>query len=542
MPLTFIDIEKQTTWRISILFFVLILIYFLVVLALVQGVLFIFPVHFLVSGTIFYWGSPLKLLIIFGFSLLLAAMHFGFSAFGAVGSLMKNLEAIPPDPQDGLHRRLMNIVDELQVVTGRTKKVECMVIPSLSMNAVAASDLNGNAAIAITEGLLSRLTRPQLEAVIAHEAYHIISNDCLEATIATSLFGMYAAMLEKLADFGDDERRGLHPAFFLLWILVKVSQIVSMFISREREYRADAASVRMTRNPVAMAEALYLISRNWRGSGIISNGLEMLCIISPRDSELDESEGFLADLMSTHPPIRKRIGVLLGMVHISLPDLEAKMQARESNGQATSSAEIFYALSPSQQWKGPYSFTELGALSWFTPRSWISRAPGQNIERASENDMIKSLFEARLYKSHETTGRVSCPACRQPLLQVPYERTHVYQCHFCRGTLVENDKIPRIIARREQGCTERVLSLARAVIADNQRNMTLKTLQGRAGDPHPATLCPLCKNPMLRTFYSLAYLIAIDRCSLCNVTWFDADELEMLQCLIENRITAEFIP
>ena len=542
MPLTYIDIEKQKTWRISVVFCILILIYFLVVLALIQGIYFIFPVSFLVSGTFFYWGNPLKLLVIFGFSLLLAAMHFGFSAFGAVGSLMKNLEATPPDPEDGVHRRLMNIVDELHVVTGRTKKVECMVIPSLSMNAIAASDLNGNAAIAITEGLLSRLTRPQLEAVMAHEAYHILSNDCLEATIATSLFGMYAAMLEKLSDFGDDERRGLHPAFFLLWILVKVSQMVSMFISREREYRADAASVGMTRNPVAMAEALYLISRNWRGTGVISSGLEMLCIISPQNSELDESEGFLADLMSTHPPIRKRIEVLLDMVRISLPDLEAKIEEKANNFQPAPSADLFYALNPSQQWKGPYSLNELGALSWFTPRSWISRTPGQNIERASEIDIIKQLFEVRLYKSRHDLESSLCPACRQPLLKVPYERTYVYQCHFCRGTLVENDKIARIIVRREQRCPDRLLSLARAVGADNQRKMTLKKLKGRAGDPRPATACPRCKNPMMRTFYSLAYLIAIDRCSLCNVTWFDSDELEMLQCLIENKITAEFIP
>jgi Zn-finger nucleic acid-binding protein len=44
---------------------------------------------------------------------------------------------------------------------------------------------------------------------------------------------------------------------------------------------------------------------------------------------------------------------------------------------------------------------------------------------------------------------------------------------------------------------------------------------------------------MLRTFYSLAYLIEIDRCNVCNITWFDADELEMLQCVIENKMTAQ---
>jgi len=41
---------------------------------------------------------------------------------------------------------------------------------------------------------------------------------------------------------------------------------------------------------------------------------------------------------------------------------------------------------------------------------------------------------------------------------------------------------------------------------------------------------------MLRAFYSLAHLIEIDRCSFCCLTWFDRDELEMLQCLILNNI------
>jgi Zn-finger nucleic acid-binding protein len=44
---------------------------------------------------------------------------------------------------------------------------------------------------------------------------------------------------------------------------------------------------------------------------------------------------------------------------------------------------------------------------------------------------------------------------------------------------------------------------------------------------------------MYRGFYSQAHLIEIDRCSNCGLTWFDQDELEMLQCLIENRLMPE---
>ena len=104
--------------------------------------------------------------------------------------------------------------------------------------------------------------------------------------------------------------------------------------------------------------------------------------------------------------------------------------------------------------------------------------------------------------------------------------------------MVENDKIPRIIARRKRDCTDRVKSMAKAALSDNQRNLAMRTKKDTGRAVTPLFLCPECGNPMLRTFYSLAYLIEIDRCGLCKMTWFEIDELEMLQCLIENKITA----
>src|SRR4030042_1384192 len=160
MPLTFIDIEKKKSWRISVLFIILLVMYFCVSVALFLGLAFIFPVQFLGSGFLLF-REPLYLLVLIVISLIIAIIHFSFSAFGAAGSIMRSLGASPPDPEDGVHRRLMNITDEIHVVTGNKRQMKCMVIPSLSMNAMEAADLKGDAVIAITEGLLSRLTRPQ---------------------------------------------------------------------------------------------------------------------------------------------------------------------------------------------------------------------------------------------------------------------------------------------------------------------------------------------------------------------------------------------
>ena len=133
--------------------------------------------------------------------MLIAGIHFWFSAYDTVAAVNRELSAQPPDGQDEVHRVLLNIMEEMHVVTGNRRRIQCFVVPSLSLNALAVADLKGEAAIAITEGLLSRLTRPQLETVIAHEAHHILSGDCLETTVAASIFGTYASALERLSEY-----------------------------------------------------------------------------------------------------------------------------------------------------------------------------------------------------------------------------------------------------------------------------------------------------------------------------------------------------
>ncbi len=477
MPITFIDIEREKSSRIAFLFIFLIVLYFFVTLSVFLGIaFFFFPL--LIRGGLFLGLSLSSVGLIFFFSLSIAACHFWFSSTNVMGTIMRNLAAQPPDPKDNRHKRLLNIMDEIWIASGNRKKMRCLVVPSLSLNALAADDLRGEAVIAITEGLLSRLSRDQLEAVIAHEAYHVLSGDCRATTLATSLFGMYITFLENMESLSDDDRRGgLEPSLLPLWLLLKLSDLLSMFISREREYRADAASVRMTRNPLAMAEALHLLSRNWTGSGMISAGLEMLCIVNPVATVLDETEGWWADLMSTHPPIMKRINILLRMAHTNLAMFEKRQEEKVS---------------------------------------------ADDIEVEAQAGQLSSLL---------------CPACKQSLYEIPYEDTTVLQCDCCRGVLVENTRIVRIIARREKPCTERVQALARAVITDNQRAAAVRHLKKTGQRSMKGHNCSKCGNVMFRTFYSGAYLIEIDRCNVCGLTWFDVDELEMLQCLIENRIT-----
>lgn len=473
MPITFIDIERQKSWRIGLLLFLLIILYFLFAFIVAQAIVLFFlgPRSFFVLGSIKY-ATIISVSV-----LTIAIVHFGISGYTAVQRVVGQVRAVNPDPEDGIHRQLVNIMAELHVASGHARKIRCMVIPTLSMNALAVTDLKGEAVIAITEGLLSRLNRDQIEAVIAHEAYHILSGDCLETSIAASLFGIYASAVDGLKGASTQDARAV-PFLLLFWMLSTLASFVNMFISREREYRADAGAVRMTRNPLALAEALHRISDRWSGTGFISDGLEMLCISSPTIDSHDEAEGWMDDLLSTHPPIRKRIALLLDMAHLSTSALDKQNLTKTR--------------------------IEIPAL----PANPVADAP--------------VMF---------------CPSCRGQLARASSESTVIFRCHSCMGLLVGNDKIPRLLSRRHLQCTDRLLALVRAVTADNQRSLAIRQKRLKERKNEATFSCPKCGRGMFRTFYSYAFLIELDKCGNCRLTWFDADELEMLQCLIENRIT-----
>ncbi len=529
MPLTFIDIERQKNWRIALFFLVLMVVY--LAMAALLGLAFL--------------PGPLAAQPRFWIFLALAAflatgIHFWFSASTAVETVIRHLDARPPDPQDDVHRTLLHVLEELHVVTGSQRTIRCTVIPSLSLNALAAADLKGSSVIAITEGLLSRLSRSQLEAVICHEAHHILSGDCLETTVAASIFGTFSSAFEKIR-FTSQRRAFASPAFLLAWVLLQLGYLLNLFISREREYRADAAAVRMTRNPLALAEALHLLSRSWRGAGFIGSGFEMLCIVNPQATALDETEGFVADLLSTHPPLRRRMEILLRMARVSITELDSRAAKRPAAAPPGEPRPAYYAMSPRQQWQGPFTPGELASLPWLTPLTWVTAGRNASVDRAWKEPLLGPVFAARLAGNDRVASSMTCPLCRQPLVIMHYEGTRTFRCTFCAGTLVENSRIPRIIARtgKERPCSDRVNSLARATLNRNQSRFALRKLKRHEQADVPRIPCPKCGNPMMRSFYSMAHLIEVDRCSFCGLTWFDQDELEMLQCMIENRLSPD---
>lgn len=180
---------------------------------------------------------------------------------------------------------------------------------------LSLADFQGRKVIGITEGLLGKLNRRQIEAVVGHEVAHILSGDCFFSTVTCSLFEFYSSILQRIELVSDLPPYGIDGGtkskinvrmprfdlyiFFVYSILAitrYLSYLVNIFLSRQREYRADAISARLTRDPLSLAEVLYIISRGWRGAGMPGSSLSSVFMVNPCYSALDEGESFFSNM------------------------------------------------------------------------------------------------------------------------------------------------------------------------------------------------------------------------------------------------------
>ena len=260
-----------------------------------------------------------------GIATCLVASGYAWSAWRNGSSKVLNASGAtelitPVSPEQ---RQLENVVEEM-AIAGGVPKPRIWIIPDSDPNAFATGHDPASASIAVTEGLLKALNRDELQAVVAHEMSHIRNYDVRLMTLLAALVGAVGltshVLLRVLRGSRIKGKAGAPVGLvvLLIWIVTLVlapiaSAFLSMAVSRKREYLADATGAQLTRNPLALAEALQKVDAAPEATRSIIRGAGHLCIVDPGERRLSEQAGFFGGLFASHPPIRLRVARLRGM-------------------------------------------------------------------------------------------------------------------------------------------------------------------------------------------------------------------------------------
>jgi heat shock protein HtpX len=186
------------------------------------------------------------------------------------------------------------------------------IIPDPSPNAFATGRNPSHAAVAATEGIMRVLSEPELEGVMAHELAHVKNRDILTSSVAATIAAaiMMGARMAMFFGGGRDDREGGANPIVLLAMLILApfaALIIQMWISRTREFAADAAGAQIAGTPYGLATALKKIEAVAKGVPMDANpATEHMFIIKPF------SGGGMMSLFSSHPPTEARVRALLG--------------------------------------------------------------------------------------------------------------------------------------------------------------------------------------------------------------------------------------
>jgi len=226
---------------------------------------------------------------------------------------------------------LFNIVDELRIAAGLPMP-RVFVMDDSALNAFATGRDPEHAAVAITLGLRQKLSRDELQGVMAHEMSHIRHLDIRFALLMATMVGLIAfacdAIFRVMWYGGRGMRRStseskgpggaIAVALLVLAVVLAilapiVARIIQMAYSREREYLADAGAVELTRNPEGLASALLKLSDDADPLVDRANrGTAHLFIVNPL-RKMRESHQSINSMFVSHPPIKERVARLLAL-------------------------------------------------------------------------------------------------------------------------------------------------------------------------------------------------------------------------------------
>jgi Zn-finger nucleic acid-binding protein len=342
----------------------------------------------------------------------------------------------------------------------------------------------------------------------------------------------------------------------LLYIAVAFSGLIMAllrgFISRERELLADAAAVEIGRSPEALARAIYKATLKNSFVGDFQATYAPLFIVAPGD---EMTGGRFRRLFDTHPPVSRRLEALAGMAGLTSGEIRARvmsqiqerekkrpvlpsLEERQGRGRPAESgggeSRIWLFRDRAGDWVGPLTVAELVCHPRLTTMDLVRNTQERVEAKAREFPQVRLALRTMTKRgSRATVGDGRCPRCRVPLGETFYEGVPVRDCPQCRGLLVDLGLVDRIVARREMAFSEGL----RRKAGEFRERFLLNPLKKEkaAGTTAGGCTCPACGWRMVARPYNYQDFIPVDKCLSCHRVWFDGDELETLQILIEDR-------
>lgn len=237
--------------------------------------------------------------------------------------IMLSLSGAAPASRD-TNQQLFNVVEEMCIASGMPMP-KVYIINDTAPNAFATGRRPESSAIVVTRGLLMKLNRAELQAVIAHEMSHIRNRDVLYMMMTGIMIGVIVLLCDffmrgsrrmgyRRSGGGGKNAAGAQVAMMVFMLLFAIlapvfARILFFAVSRRREYLADACAAELTRYPDALADALEKIAGDREVLEVANRATAALYIHNP----IKKFEARAQSLLSTHPPVEERIKILRAM-------------------------------------------------------------------------------------------------------------------------------------------------------------------------------------------------------------------------------------
>lgn len=274
-----------------------------------------------ITGIGWYWGVGVAAVIAFVMSWV------SYYHSDRLVLAMSKAHPIEPDKYPK-HKFLANEVEGLSLAAGFEKPPRCYIINDSAPNAFATGRNPEHGVVCVTTGLLDKLDRYELQGVLAHEMAHIKNYDILLQTLVVVMVGVAVLLSDAIfrimwysggrggrrrrSSSGKSEGGQLAVVLLVVGIILAIltpiiAQMLRFWVSRKREFLADADGAMLTRYPEGLARALEKISGDREPLEVANKATAHMYIINPLAAR---GRKRFVGLFSSHPPVEARVAAL----------------------------------------------------------------------------------------------------------------------------------------------------------------------------------------------------------------------------------------